>query len=255
MHCKKTLTAGELIPLLSFLLQGGRCRGCNHKLSLQYPIVEFISGLIFVFVPLFFNYFYGISNSVFANFTAPRWHYGLILTWLITFLIWLIITFIDFRHYLIPNELNLILAVLGILITLVIFSHFQSLPAFHDSFLKHYAPLFSFSDNFLLSRTFGALLGGLFFGLLVFLSFGRGMGMGDVKLAFAAGLIFGWPDIGLNIILSFVFGGLFGISLVALKKKGMRDKVPFAPFFVIASAVTLFFGYQLLETYFHLFNL
>ena len=254
-HCHKTLRWFELIPLLSFIIQRGRCRTCRKKLLIQYPIIEFVSGLVFVVVPFYLNSFYNISNSRFVLFEAPQFYYGLILVWIAVFMIWLLIALIDLRHYLIPNELNFIIGFLAVVLVSILAFNADRLLPFHDSFLKHYNLIFSPFQNLVLNHIFGLVLGGLFFGAIVFLSRGRAMGMGDVKLAAAAGLLFGWADVGLAIIIAFVVGGIVGAFTLLLKKKTMRDKLPFAPFLVLGFVITFFFGYALVRGYFALFNL
>ncbi len=81
------------------------------------------------------------------------------------------------------------------------------------------------------------------------------MGMGDVKLAAATGLVLGWPDIALATLLSFVIGGLVGGVLLALGKKHIKDKLPFAPFFVLGVFLTVFLGHAIVGGYFGLFSL
>jgi leader peptidase (prepilin peptidase)/N-methyltransferase len=254
-HCKKVLRWFELVPVLSFFIQFGRCRSCQNRLSFQYPIVEFVAGLIFLFLPLALNDFYGVRFSAFINLSAPYWYYFLILGWLAVFCIWLVIAFIDFRHYIIPNELNIALAVLGLIITAIVFWQADFFPFFRESFLRHYQLVFSPSQNIFLNRLLGIVFGTLFFGALIILSRGKAMGMGDVKLAFASGFVLGWPDIALTVILAFIFGGFWSAGLLFLKKKRLHNRVPFAPFFVLGAAVTIFWGFDLVAGYFSLFNL
>ena len=103
-HCQKTLRWYELIPLLSFIVQFGKCRSCGQRLSLQYPLVEILTGLIFVFVPYLLS---SILNSQFSI---------LIAVWLLIFILFLLLSIIDFRHYIIPDSINLSLAVLGVVL-------------------------------------------------------------------------------------------------------------------------------------------
>ena len=88
-YCGKILSWYELVPLFSFLIQKGKCRNCEHKLSWQYPLVELLSGLIFVFVPLVASY------------------WPLVIIWLLIFILFLLLSIIDFRHYIIPDSINL----------------------------------------------------------------------------------------------------------------------------------------------------
>jgi len=245
-YCGKTLGFGELVPIFSFLFQGGKCRSCRHLLSFQYPIVEFLSGLIFVAVPFFLFNFYRSQSD---------WIYVLSLIWALAFLIWLLMVVIDIKHYVVPDELNIGLAILGAVFILVLLISNVSSPLFKDSFLKHYILLFSFTRNIILNHLVGALIGGLFFGIFTLFTRGRAMGLGDVKLAAASGLLLGWPDIGLTIVLAFIIGGVFTAGLMIVRRKKIGDKIPFAPFFVLGAALTVFFGYQIVNLYFRLFQI
>jgi prepilin signal peptidase PulO-like enzyme (type II secretory pathway) len=255
LYCKKELSVRELVPVFSFLWQKGKCARCGHKLSFQYPLVELVSGAIFVLVPIYLNAFYNLNPITFANFGAPRFYYGAVLIWIFAFLIWLLVALIDLRHYLIPNELNAALGGLGVALFLVLSINAEFLPTFRDSFLRHYDLIFSPWRNIILRHLFGAAAAGLFFAALSFLSRGKAMGVGDVKLAFASGLILGWPDVGLATALAFILGGIVGGFLLLLKKKTLRDRLPFAPIFVIGVVLTFFFGFQIIKGYFALFNL
>lgn len=250
-NCNKKLSWVELIPIISFLIQRGKCKKCNQKISWQYPIVEFLTGLIFLFVPMFFVDFYNFFNNPVNNWLF----FGLILAWILVFIVWLLISIIDIRHYLIPNELNLILGILGIVIIIfkLIISDFI-LP-FHDSFLRHYTLIFSPTQNILINHTLGALLGGLFFLTLVLLSRGKGMGMGDVKLAFVSGLVLGWPEIALGLIIAFILGGIFGGILLLIGSKTLKDKLPFGPFMVTSMILAMLFGYQIVQAYLGFFGI
>lgn len=81
------------------------------------------------------------------------------------------------------------------------------------------------------------------------------MGWGDFKLIGALGLIFGWPDVLIIILLSFIIGGISVLPLLLKKRKTMKDMVPFGPFLIIASTVVFLFGYKLMNFYFGLFNI
>ncbi len=254
-YCGHVLGVGELVPIVSFLIQKGRCRICGHRLSLQYPLVELAGAAIFAFLPLFLNSAYGMSNAVFFTASAPLWYYGLVAAWVLAFLAWVTVIAIDLRHYVIPNELNAFLLFLGTVITALLAIHVQSIFPFRTSFIRNYVLLFSFSNGVLLNHILGMLFGGVFFALLVALSRGRGMGVGDVKLMLASGLILGWPDIALSTAISFVLGGLFGGLLILIKQKTMKDMIPFAPFLVLGFFLTVFFGFAIVKGYFGLFGL
>jgi prepilin signal peptidase PulO-like enzyme (type II secretory pathway) len=253
-HCGRELSPPELVPILSFLFQGGKCRKCGHKLTFQYPIVEFLSAAIFSGVPLFLNGFYNVSSATFTGFGLDWWYYALLLLWVGVFLALLVIAAIDLREYLIPNELNLLLAVFGIAIGALVLFFGDKIFPFRESFLQQYQLIFSPFVDPVLNRLLGMAVAGSFFGLLVFLSRGRGMGMGDVKLAAASGLILGWPDIGFATMSAFIFGGIIGGALLFRGKKHIKDKLPFAPFFVLGIVATVFFSFGIMAGYFKLFS-
>ena len=248
--CGKALSPFELIPLASFFFLGRKCGTCRAKISWQYPFVEFLSGAIFVILPLFLNTFFNVSTLSFVSFTSPHWYYVLVLAWIVVFLSWLILWAIDARHLVIPNGLNLFLFLLGAIITGIVATHVHELFPFRTSFLENYALLFSPFQNPVANHVMGSLFGGLLFLILFLASGGRGIGRGDVKLAFAAGLVLGWPDIGFVFIISFIVGGVWGAFLYFSKKKKMRDRLAFGPFFALGFLVTVFFGQAIVAGYF-----
>ncbi|MEK7566308.1 MAG: prepilin peptidase [Patescibacteria group bacterium] len=251
-YCHKELRWFELIPLLSFLWQTGKCRGCGRFLFWQYPVVEILSGLIFLLVPLkIFNFKFSILNF------QTILNYQLLITviWVLIFLIFLLISIIDFRHYIIPDQLNLSLAFLGLL--LLVLNKLTNLQTYKltnsNSFLGYYGALINPFSNIWVNHFFAAFIAMFFFGAIILLTRGKGMGWGDFKLAGALGLIFGWPDILIAVMLSFVIGSIISIVLMLKRKKTMKDAVPFGPFLVIGATMVFFFGYQLVNLYFKLF--
>ncbi len=250
-YCKETLRWFELVPLFSFLIQKGKCRRCEHKLSWQYPFVELIAGAVFVAVPWYLYRFYSIAYIS----LDPRLFCALVVFWLLVFLIWLLISVIDIRHYLVPDELNVTLASLGFFIVVMKQSIVGAILPFHNSFLKHYTLLLSPSQNIWVNHLVGALVGSLFFAFLILVSRGKAMGWGDVKLAFAIGLIIGWPEMGLSLLLAFALGGLIATMLLIFGKKTMGDRLPFAPLLIGSSVLTVFFGASIVQWYLGLFGI
>ena len=250
-HCRKILKWYELVPVFSFIMQKGKCRHCKHKLSWQYPLIEFLSGLIFLFVPIkILNFQFSIFNfqSIIQLFSYPT-----VIIWTLIFFIFILISLIDFRHYIIPDQLNFSLAILGLFL-ISIKEKTRTFGMFEGSFLGHYSGLFGLRDNIWVNHFFAALLGMLFFGLIIVLSRGRAMGWGDFKLVGPLGFIFGWPDILMIVFLSFIIGSVFVAPLLIKGVKKMKDVVPFGPFLIIASSLTFFFGYQIIDGYFSLFG-
>ncbi|MBI2592955.1 MAG: prepilin peptidase [Candidatus Colwellbacteria bacterium] len=269
-HCGKTLSWYELIPLFSFLIQLGRCRSCHATLDLQYPLVEFLSGVIFTAVPVSFlanldQSFYAMARVFYPWFEVTRRTLtgglteGWIMTilWILVFLTLLLIAVIDFRLKVIPDGLNIFLGVLAVtaLATRYYFQDFGLIKgAVHDSFMGSYAVMFRFSDGLLINYLTGALLGVIFFGGLYFITRGCGIGFGDVKLALPLGLILGYPDIVLVSMISFILGAIVGVYFILIKKKGMKDSLPFGPFMVLGVTLVFFFGYDIVDVYFRLFK-
>lgn len=239
--CGKKLHWFELIPILSFLSQNGRCRSCNHRLGLRYLYTEIISGLLFVFVPAVLSQNFHIPHSTF---------YILSTLWLLIFSFLLLISLIDKRLRIIPNEASVAVIIFGALITF-----FQPFSEFSGSFVGHYAMLFGWHSNPWLNHLFAAAVAGIFFAVLIFITKGRGMGGGDMKLAAALGFVFGWPDILIITMISFVVGSLFGIAAILLKKEKLKSHIAFGPFLALASLLVFFFGYGIVNFYFGLFGI
>jgi len=238
-HCKKLLKWYELVPVFSFLFLRARCRGCGKKISWQYPVVEIVTGLVFLLVPL------RLGQGIPA------------LVWVLAFVTFILISIVDLRLKIIPDKLTIFLAVLGAL--LIVF--YRTTGSFglvggsvSGSFLGSYAVSFWLGGaNVLLNYGVAAVFGLVFFGLIYFLSKGRAMGFGDVKLAGAIGLLLGWPDIVLALILSFVTGAIYGSFLILRGRKSMKDAIPFGPFIILGVTLVFFFGYYILNGYFAAF--
>lgn len=232
-YCQKTLCWYELIPLISFLIQKGKCRSCKERLSWQYPIIELLSGLIFVITPFFFNF-------------QPL----LSLIWVFIFLTLVLVSIIDLSHFSIPDELIWFLAFLALIF---VFFKQDSFGFAETSFLGYYGRIFYF-ENVWLNHIIGALIAGLFFWLIIYFSKERAMGYGDLKLGLVLGFILGSPDIILALTLCFILGGFLASILILLKKKKMKDFLAFAPFFNLGFFLTVFFGFEIINGYLRFFG-
>ena len=205
--CQTKLIPRDLLPLFSYLWLKGRCRYCQGRISWRYPAVELLTGLLFMVLYV---------------------HFGLNL-WLVKYLILtvllIVISFIDLEHYLIPDQLILLMLGTGILL----------------NFFTRELPI--------ISILWGVLVpAGLLF-LLATLS-KDGMGGGDVKLAGAAGFFLGWPQSLLALFLASFLGSIFGLILLTFHLKKRKDPLPFAPFLSGGIILTVFFGQALLKWYF-----
>ncbi len=243
VSCHTQLRWYELIPVLSFVVQKAKCRSCSAKLSWQYPLIELGLGLIAVgLYALFFHIF---------PFVSPIWLFSFVIPfWLLVSMILLFAFVVDMRHFIIPNGTNLLLGCMGIIWTaFLMYAGFESDLA-KGSFLLHFAPLIEPWNSILLNHLTGMLGAGVFFLLIVLMTRGRGMGVGDIKLIAALGLLFGWPDILLVVICSFILGTILVFPLLLARRKKGSDQIPFGPFIILASFLILFWGAGLLGVYF-----
>jgi len=217
--CGTVLKPRDLIPVFSFLLQKGRCRYCKSPISLQYPIVELSSGLVFTAVYLK----YGISPEFFF------------LCYLMSILI--IVFFIDLKHMIIPN--GLVLA--GIAGGLAFFA----LRFFYNDAVTGdepwYSPLLG------IAAVSGFLLLVAVIGMIVYGS--DALGMGDVKIFIPISLFLGFKLSVLALFLTIFSGGITGLFLIITKLKNRRSQIPFGPFIVIGTFISLLFGNSIIEWY------
>jgi prepilin signal peptidase PulO-like enzyme (type II secretory pathway) len=244
-HCHKILSWYELIPLASYMIQRGRCRTCQSRLTVQYPLVELTSGLIFLFVPLTLK---GLFLMPVPNYSSLLIIASII--WIVAMLFLLATFIIDLRHYIIPNSVSLTLFIVALIWIVIGWKTGVFGEVYGASFLKQYAVIFPSFSSVILNHLIGAAAGALFFFIITLISSGKAMGMGDVKLIGALGLLFGWPDVAVIIPLSFILGAVIAAGLLAFGKKTMTDKIPFGPFIVLAAAIVMFFGTGLMSAYF-----
>lgn len=226
--CGKKLGPAELIPVLSFILQGGKCAGCQSKISWQYPVVEALTGLLFVGV---FIKYLGLIGLYF-----DIWY---VLIGLAVMAVLISITVYDFKHKIIPDGLVISF---GILALLKIVADFFLMSGTSAEIKTHLI-------WFLASGP--ALALPLF--LIWLFSKGRWMGLGDPKLVLGIGWFLG-PIFGLSaLILAFWSGAVYGLILMALSKfswHGLKidgkTEVPFAPFLILGFVLVYFFGIDIL---------
>lgn len=240
-QCGHALSWYELIPIISFILQKRKCLDCGKKISWIYPLGEICGGLIFAFVPKVIASLY---------YPAPSFFSPAVLIWIAIFLTLQLLSFIDYRLQIIPDEGSLLLIILGALASFAYPIKILGVKA--SSFIGHYAFLFGFQDSPWVNRILGVVAAALFFGTLILITKGKGMGMGDLKLSVGLGLIFGWPDVVLAIGFAFIIGALFGSVLILSGRKNAKNAVPFVPFLALGAALVFFFGYPITNWYFGL---
>jgi len=250
--CKKPLEAKHLVPLLSFIFQKGKCAYCGKKLSWYYPASEIITGLMFVGAAYYSTIFSFVNYSTVIAFAYLLVVGSVYVTLLLT----------DLKRRLIPNKIIYPAIVFVIIFMIVnsalyLFLYHRKLSA--DPFgvyllqagyykLQVYNMLKALG-TVLLSST---LIAG-FFAFLVYITKGRGMGGGDIRLGFFIGLFNGFPQNIIAIFLGFVIGATLSLVLVMLKLKTLKDTIPFGPFLIAGSIIALIWGAEIWNFYIHLF--
>ncbi|MZP28490.1 prepilin peptidase [Heliobacterium undosum] len=210
VSCGRPLPPAELIPIASYVIQQGKCRGCGEAVSIQYPLVEALTGAIFAGLYAFYG---GISSDWAAAAAMAA------------FLI--VIAIIDLHHKIIPNAVLLVA-----LLPIAVWLGWKVHGANGDV---------SIILNSLLGAGFGAAL--LF---AVFWFSNGGLGLGDVKFAFVFGLMLGWPGALWAMTLAALIGSVVGIAGMVAGKWTRKTEVPFGPFLAIGYfAVYLILGSRL----------
>ena len=216
--CKHELGALDLIPVVSFVALGGRCRYCKKAISWHYPVIELFTAISFTLYVVYS----GLVNraSLYSSQSILQVLTGLVL---ITILVFLLLY--DARHQILPNGAVLMLAVLGLLSSLFVYK-------------------FSLE-----SIAIGALVGFGFFGLMYLLSQGRWIGMGDVKLGLALGLALGASNTVFCLFSAYILGALYAAYVLLSHKKKMKDKIAFGPFLVVGAIAALIVGQGIVNWY------
>lgn len=215
-RCGHALAAWENIPLLSYLMLGGKCRGCKTRISWQYPLIEALTGLLFALVV---------------------WRYGL--TWqsgalLVATGFLVSMAGIDARTTLLPDVLTLPLLWFGLLLSLV--------------------PVFVSPTEAILGAAVGYLsLWSVYWGFK-WLTGKEGMGYGDFKLLAAIGAFCGWKAILSVVLLSSLIGAVVGITMILVRGRDRSIPIPFGPYLAAAGWVQMLYGGDLVEAYLGLFS-
>jgi len=210
-HCQNKISWFDNIPLISFMVLGGRCRHCQQGISWQYPLVELLTGALFLLVVLHLNIF------------NPRYALLLVRDWLMIFALIFIFVY-DLKYYAIEDVV--ILPIAGAVLVLNLLLKFSWL-------------------NLILSGSGSAL----FFLAQYFISRGKGIGFGDFRIGILLGLYFAWPRIALAIFLSYLIGSFISLVLVLVRQKKMKSMIPLGPFLSVGALITIFYGQSILNWY------
>ena len=209
--CRVSLSWHENIPLVSFVLQHGRCRHCGVRVSWRYPIIESITALVSFLV-------------VFALGTEWQTLAALAFSWAL-----IALAFIDIDHYLLPDAITLPLLWAGLLVNC--FSGFV-----------HPAAA-------VIGAAAGYLVLWLLFHLYRLITSREGFGYGDFKMLAAVGAWLGWAWLPLVLFIAATVGAVTGALTLLLKRDGSGRILPFGPFLSLAAIIVLLFGEHLISTY------
>ncbi|PHS29752.1 MAG: prepilin peptidase [Methylophaga sp.] len=206
-QCGHEITALENIPILSYLVLGGKCKQCKAAITARYPLIEAFTGLLSGLVAWQFGFDWSCLGA-------------LLLTWSLISL-----SFIDIDHQLLPDSITLPLMWLGI-----IFSFFTAYTDLHSSVIGAIAGYLSL---WLVYQGFKLVTGK------------EGMGYGDFKLLAALGAWLGWSLLPTIVLLSSLVGAIIGISLILFRKHQRNVPIPFGPYLAAAGWIALMWGGQI----------
>lgn len=217
--CHHQLAVKDLIPVMSWLSLGGKCRYCQKPISWHYPLTEILTAVFIVFSYLYWPNSFNSSQMIL---------FGL---WTVFITGFIALALYDLKWYLLPNNIIYLLLALAIA---------QSI----------WLALEGGSLNPLQSSFFGMLVGGGIFYVLFQLSRGKWIGGGDVKLGALSGIIVGGPINGLLMLfVASCLGTLVSIPLVLSGKANRKTRLPFGPFLILATVIVRLFGASLIAWY------
>ncbi|MBI3305112.1 prepilin peptidase [Candidatus Parcubacteria bacterium] len=218
--CRRGLNWFELIPLVSFFALGRRCRTCRVQISWQYPIVEFLTAVLFVLI-----FWQVASQSQPASVRLITLLFELYVA-----AVFVVVAVFDARAYVIPDRV-----IWPAIFTALVYNGVRSL--LEQDFLMFLGAL-------------GAGLGAAgFFWLIVVFSRGRWLGLGDVKLVAFLGLVLGWPRILPALALAFWSGAIVGGALLAAGRKKISSPIPFGPYLVFGALTVMLLGDVISQTW------
>ncbi len=215
--CGHQITELENIPIVSYLVLGGKCSECKTRISPQYPLIEAFTAMVSVVI----GWHFGVSLQTFA---------ALILSWSL-----IAASGIDISHKLLPDSITLPLLWLGLLLAL--FGLFVELDDAVTGAMAGYLSLWSI------------------FMLFKLVTGKEGMGHGDFKLLAAFGAWLGWKPLLIVVLTSSLVGAVVGITMILLKRSDRGTQIPFGPYLAAAGWLTLLWGEDMFRFYFSLFGL
>lgn len=215
--CGKTLHWYELIPLVSFIIQLGRCRGCKSRIAWQYPIVELVTAAVFMVTTYHLATMYSFDSSVFVLHLI-----GYMFLWSMC----IVMAVYDIRHKMVPGMFAYLSIALAILLQMV-------------------------AGIYILNILIGVVAVALPLWLLYFISKEKWMGFGDVLIALIMGSLLGYSAGLTALMLSFWLGAIYGVLIIVIgkiknkKTLSLSSQVPFGPFLILATYIVFVTGWTL----------
>jgi len=211
-HCRQKIFWYDNIPVVSFFILKGKCRYCQQPISWHYPIVEFTVAVLFLF--------FGILDANNQHIFTPE----TLRDWTIIFYLVFIFTY-DLKYKEILYRMTLPLSAVLFMVSIAMNWHTA------------------------ISMLLGVAIGAGFFLFQYVISSGKWIGGGDILLGTLMGVILGYPNIILALMLSYILGAIIGLLLILLKKKEMKSEVPFGTFLVVGTLITMCWGNQIVGWY------
>jgi leader peptidase (prepilin peptidase)/N-methyltransferase len=217
--CNTPIKPWDNIPIVSYILLGGKCRYCQAQISLRYPLVEFLNAVLYLII--FWRFGFGLHTVTYFIFSSAL----------------IVITFIDLDFQIIPDRITLTGIPLGFLAG----SFLLPDPFARSSLLGIKESLIGLVSGF-----------GLFYlvalaGSAIFKK--EALGGGDIKMMAMVGALMGWKTVLLTTFLGSLTGSVFGITFMVLKGKNRTTKLAFGPFLALGAIITLFFGQEISSWY------
>jgi len=209
--CKAPIKPWHNIPLISYLLLMGKCANCKTPISIRYPFIELLTAALSVVV----IHHFGITE---------QGGFALLITWAL-----IALSFIDFDHQLLPDDIVLPLIWLGLLASLL--------------------PVFAEPKDAIIGAVAGYLSLWVVFQLFKIFTGKEGMGFGDFKLLSLFGAWLGWQYLPQIIIISTAAGSVIGITLMVLKLIKRENPIPFGPYIAVAGWIAMLWGSQINDAY------
>ena len=216
--CGHTITAIQNIPVVSYLVLGGKCASCQAPISRRYPVIELLTAVMTAIVAWRFGFGWEAAAAI-------------LMTWTL-----IAISVIDIDHQIIPDSISLPLIWAGLFLSL-----------FHESAGAEI--LFVDPSTAIAGGLAGYLSLWSIYHLFRLLTGKEGMGYGDFKLLAALGAWLGWQMLPLIILLSAFVGAIVGVALIAFKRQDRNVPIPFGPYLAAAGWIAMLYGPQIIDTY------